>query len=54
MFRIGASPDDPAVIQPLADRFSALTNARALLADAGAIALLWALTTCALRGAEDR
>jgi hypothetical protein len=54
MFRIGASPNDPAAIEPLADRFTALTNTRALLADAGALALLWALTTCALRAAQDR
>ncbi len=53
MFRIGASPNDPATIQPLADRFTALTNIRALLADTGAVALLWALTTCALRAGRD-
>ena len=54
MFRIGASPNDPAAIEPLADRFAALTNTRALLADAGAVALLWALTTCALRAAAGQ
>jgi hypothetical protein len=54
MFRIGASPNDAASIQPLADRFAALTNIRALFADAGAVALLWALTTCALCAPQDR
>src|SRR5579872_7086752 len=40
MFRIGTSPDDPAVLLPLADRFASLTNVRALFADIGALALL--------------
>lgn len=54
MFRIGASPNDPNVIGPLADQFTALTNVRAVLADAAAGALLWALTSCALRTAQDQ
>jgi hypothetical protein len=54
MFRIGASPNDPTVVGPLADQFTALTNVRALLADAAAAALLWALTSCALRAAQDK
>lgn len=54
MFRIGSSPDDPAVIAPLADRFAAITDLRAILADAGAVALLWALTACAVRAAGNR
>jgi len=49
MFRIGASPGDPNVLEPLADRFTTLTNLRALFADVGAVGLLCALATCALR-----
>ena len=53
MFRIGASPNDAALLEPLTERFTALTNARALLAEVGAIGLLCALTTCAIRAARD-
>jgi hypothetical protein len=52
MFLIGDSATNAALIGPLADRFTALTNARAFLADVGAVALLCALTACALRAAE--
>lgn len=49
MFHIGAAPSDPGLLADLADRFTLLTNLRALAADVAAIALLYALTICALR-----
>ena len=48
MFRIGSCPDDPALLEQLIERFTTLTNARAAFADIGAVALLVALTICAL------
>jgi hypothetical protein len=51
MFRIGAAGNDPAVVGPLAERFAALSDVRAFLADAGAVALLCALTISGMRAA---
>jgi len=53
MFRIGSSPNDPAALASLADRFARLTYLRAALAAVAALALLAALTACAL-GVEER
>ena len=50
MFRIGASVD-PTMLTRLADRFALLTDVRAVFADLGALALLCALSSIALRAA---
>jgi hypothetical protein len=52
MFRIGSAPPDPVLIADLADRFTWWTNLRAVSADLAAVALLYALTACALQGSR--
>jgi hypothetical protein len=52
MFRIGAAPSDPGLLADLADRFTWWTNLRAASADVAAVALLYALATCALRASR--
>jgi hypothetical protein len=48
MFQIGSAPPNPRLIAELADRFTVWTNLRAVAADIAAVALLYALTECAL------
>jgi hypothetical protein len=54
MFEIGSSQNDVAVLAALADRFSLLTQIRAVLADLAATAVLAALTACALGAGDHR
>jgi hypothetical protein len=49
MIHIGSAPTDPELLTRLADEFTFLTNVRAVLADLGALGLLCALSTIALR-----
>jgi hypothetical protein len=49
MFHIGSARTDPSLLTDLADRFTFWTNLRAVAADVAAVALLYALTICALR-----
>jgi hypothetical protein len=52
MWRIGSSPNDAALREALTERFVSLTYVRIVLGDAAGIALLGALSACAMRKAS--